>query len=161
MKQCSKCEQFKEPTEFNSSKDRKDGLTSWCKICVRNRSKIWYNDNSEKVKYKESVTRKGKREWILGIKSSKSCEKCGETHPSCMDFHHLDPTQKDFSISNALYKLHYTRELILAELEKCIVLCANCHRIFHHEERTYGASIDEFLHEEDYLKKYTQPSDFE
>ena len=38
-----------------------------------------------------------------------------------MDFHHLDPTQKDFSISNALYKLHYTRELILAELEKCIV----------------------------------------
>ena len=160
MKQCSKCEQFKEPTEFNSSKDKKDGLTSWCKICVRNRSKVWYNDNSEKVKYKESQTRRKKREWINEIRSTKSCERCGENHLSCLDFHHIDPAQKDFSISDALYKLHYTRELIVAELEKCIVLCANCHRIFHHEERVYGVNIQEFLHEDEYLKKYTQKSDF-
>ena len=161
MKKCCKCDIVKPLSEFNQQKQRKDGLTSWCKICVRNRCKEWYNENSEKVKYKESKTRKSKRKWIHDIKTNNPCRKCGESHHACIDFHHVDPSKKDFTIGNALYKLHYTVELILEELEKCIPLCANCHRIFHHEERAYDITLEEFLSGYDYLKEKTKKSDFD
>lgn len=59
--------------------------------------------------------------------------KCNHCHrvypPSVFEFHHTDPSQKDFAIS----KSGYCRSLdaVKAELEKCIMLCANCHRIEH------------------------------
>jgi predicted HNH restriction endonuclease len=45
------------------------------------------------------------------------------------DFHHLDPAEKDFSIAKVT-KLHFG-EAIFAELDKCALLCANCHREVH------------------------------
>lgn len=50
---------------------------------------------------------------------------------AALEFHHLDPTQKDFGIS----KDGTTRswELIKAELDKCILVCANCHREIHNK----------------------------
>jgi len=61
-----------------------------------------------------------------------SCEKCGYNRcPRALEFHHLDPTQKDFGIG---YK-GYTRswEKVKEELDKCIMVCANCHREIHYE----------------------------
>ena len=58
------------------------------------------------------------------------CFKCGlidKEFPQIYDFHHIDPRQKDFSIS----KSNLTFEKIKKELDKCIVLCANCHRKEH------------------------------
>lgn len=58
------------------------------------------------------------------------CLRCGYSDTSFVavfDFHHLDPKQKDFSISNS----SKSWEKISKELDKCILLCANCHRIEH------------------------------
>ena len=64
------------------------------------------------------------------IKSSMKCETCGENHIACLDFHHKNPDKKDFNISNAVSR-GWKLEKILKEIEKCVILCANCHRKLH------------------------------
>ncbi len=59
-----------------------------------------------------------------------SCEVCGYNHCiEALEFHHLDPTKKDFGISAKGYARSW--EKVKAEIEKCVLLCANCHREFH------------------------------
>src|SRR5271166_3741002 len=57
------------------------------------------------------------------------CMRCDHTyHMAAMEFHHRDPSQKDFTIANVANKKW---EVIKAELDKCDLLCSNCHRIHH------------------------------
>ena len=58
------------------------------------------------------------------------CVRCGYDKCSgALEFHHIDPSQKDFTISNDRAKLEESIE----ESKKCILLCANCHRELHAE----------------------------
>lgn len=60
------------------------------------------------------------------------CEKCGYNKCiSALEFHHLDSNEKDFSISSKGYTRSW--ESVKAELDKCILVCSNCHREIHHE----------------------------
>jgi len=62
------------------------------------------------------------------------CEDCGFIgYAGVYDFHHLDPTQKDFEISS--FKRKKLTDRLKQELDKCAILCANCHRIRHAKER--------------------------
>ena len=72
------------------------------------------------------------RELILQIKKEKKCNRCKEDDPICLDFHHIG--KKSFSISSAIND-GYSLRRIYKEIEKCIVLCANCHRKEHHNAR--------------------------
>lgn len=74
------------------------------------------------------------RQWWFAYKKTRYCERCGESHPACLQFHHRDPTQKAFELSKVTYKT-YSRERIMAEVAKCDVLCANCHAIEHSDDR--------------------------
>ena len=58
------------------------------------------------------------------------CSNCPENDPVCLDFHHLDPSIKLFEPSMSV---HYgaSEELLRKELDKCVILCANCHRKAH------------------------------
>jgi hypothetical protein len=60
-----------------------------------------------------------------------SCEKCGYNKcNSALEFHHLEPNEKDFGIGS------YTVlawDKVKEELDKCIMVCANCHREIHDE----------------------------
>ena len=57
------------------------------------------------------------------------CRACGyNTHPAALDWHHLDPTTKSFNLSQA--PRHQIGK-VKRELAKCILLCANCHRLHH------------------------------
>lgn len=73
------------------------------------------------------------RALIQSFKKDKKCSRCGFDDPHALDFHHRDAGQKDFRIALAVSG-NYSRERILAEIAKCDVLCANCHRILHAEE---------------------------
>ena len=69
-------------------------------------------------------------DFLAKIKSARGgkCERCGyNTCLKALEFHHLDPTKKDFTISNDHFKLIDAVE----ESKKCILLCANCHRELH------------------------------
>lgn len=56
-----------------------------------------------------------------------SCELV--SHPSVYDFHHIDPTQKSFSVGDKTSTIKWL--LIQEELKKCVMLCSNCHRLLH------------------------------
>ena len=68
---------------------------------------------------------------LMNIKKTLSCT-CGENHPACLEFHHIDPSIKEFEISGAVRL--YGKEKIMNEIAKCIVLCSNCHRKRHWDE---------------------------
>ena len=62
--------------------------------------------------------------------TGKHCALCKIEYPPCaMEFHHTNPSNKKFNISN--YLLGTTWENIEAEIRKCVLLCANCHKIAH------------------------------
>ena len=65
---------------------------------------------------------------LRDYKASKGCAICGEKDPCCLDFHHLDPSEKDFGVCNGK---GLSWERILREIEKCVVLCSNCHKKLH------------------------------
>jgi len=73
------------------------------------------------------------RAWYADFKSSLVCIRCGETHPACLQFHHPDPTQKEISIADAVRRC-WSPQRITVELQKCEVLCANCHAKHHARE---------------------------
>jgi len=76
-------------------------------------------------------------EWFRNLKKTLKCQKCGFAHPAALDFHHRDGGEKDAEVTRLVAsKVNKTR--ILEEIAKCDVLCANCHRIIHHE-MIYGS----------------------
>lgn len=67
----------------------------------------------------------------VAYKGSK-CERCGyDRCVEALEFHHTDPTKKDFNISSKGHTRSWNR--VQAELDKCVMLCANCHREIHAE----------------------------
>ena len=102
----------------------------------------WYDRNKdterEKAKVRQLQRRKEFKEWFNEYKSTLKCVKCGFSHPAALDFHHTDPSIKEDDV--AKLKTMTNKKRLLDEISKCIVLCANCHRIHHYEERNKLAS---------------------
>lgn len=78
--------------------------------------------------HRAQATRRQKKqgEWLNSLKTP--CIICGEAEPVCIDFHHINPADKDFSVGKHRGR---SREGLLKEVRKCICLCANCHRKVH------------------------------
>lgn len=93
----------------------------------------WYLNNKAKRFKANRKVRAGLRVWFQEYKATLCCERCGENHPACLDFHHLNPAEKDFNISEMLTK-YGSKKRILEEVAKCVVLCSNCHRKEHYRD---------------------------
>lgn len=91
----------------------------------------WYKNNKEKVKKWVRDREKINAKWIQNYKKKLSCA-CGESDSRCIDFHHLDPKNKLFTIGGAANR-GKSLSLIKEEIKKCIPLCANCHRKITHQ----------------------------
>lgn len=96
----------------------------------------WYRENPEKVaKHREGqrenarINEQKKREQLFRLydEIKTPCAKCGETRLYVIEFHHIDPSEKEHTISQ-MRNLDRVRE----EAKKCVCLCANCHSEFHH-----------------------------
>lgn len=70
------------------------------------------------------------KEWYNQFMSDKKCEDCGESDKCCLDWHHINPSNKKYEISFLLQHGN-AKETVEMEIEKCICLCANCHRLHH------------------------------
>jgi len=93
-----------------------------------------YLANKEKVMARSKITRTvGKARWDT-FKRTLKCTKCEQNHPAALDFHHVDPSEKENIVSNLVSSGRFAAAM--EELQKCIVLCANCHRIHHYEENS-------------------------
>lgn len=93
---------------------------SWCKPCYnKHRQSRW-----REIKTAEVDRRGG------------ACVRCGWRPSSpreyaALEFHHIDPTKKEYQVASVWLARAERRE---AELEKCEMICANCHRIHHATE---------------------------
>lgn len=83
---------------------------------------------SEEIRVRVRAWHTVNRRAFAAWKATLSCVRCGEGHPSCIEFHHLDPTKKDFALSSQAGK---TLKYLQKEAAKCLILCANCHRKEH------------------------------
>ncbi len=91
-------------------------------------------DYHEQITIEDIITRSDKRNWIDNIKKNEKCSFCGEIRWYCLVFHHIDPKNKSFGISEAVSK-GYDIKLILEEIKKCMILCSNCHIELHYKNR--------------------------
>ena len=102
-------------TEF--SEQRSLGkVTTYCVKCYVERQKR---------------NRKAKKDQALEYKGDK-CSVCGyDKCKAALEFHHLDPSEKDFSSD---YR-SWSWERLKTELDKCILVCCRCHREIHDDQR--------------------------
>ena len=98
-----------------------------------------YHEAYNKKHYQENKKKRGKqvrkrkhriRKELLEYKETLKCEKCGEDSTCCLDFHHKNPKRKEIEISEAI-SVGWGIKRIKKEIEKCMVLCSNCHRKVH------------------------------
>lgn len=102
------------------------------KLKHREYSKKWYEANKKLVLKRNSKRKKAYRaDWAV-YKASKSCTKCGVSHPAVIDFHHVIRENKR-SVPMLIKHGRYAAAIEEAE-NKCIPLCANCHRMLHWKE---------------------------
>lgn len=117
---CGTCKQERSDAMFywdaEARRSTKAGkpVTMPCRTCVSDRSR---------------AQRKPRQDYADSIKLAAGCADCGlmSSHPEIYDFDHADPDQKVASVATL-----YTRgtfDQFVAEIDKCVVVCANCHRI--------------------------------
>jgi len=140
MKVCIACGISKPLTDFYKRKDSIDGHGNTCKVCRNAYQKQWAIDHpvSRKKHTKTYLTThpercgnviaKQHRQWIDNYKRQRCCMICGEKEIVCLDFHHLNPEDKDYSIGNLVV---FSIERIIQEIAKCILVCKNCHAKIH------------------------------
>jgi transcription elongation factor Elf1 len=151
-KLCKTCDTKKLLTTdfWHKSKRKSDGWEYNCKECVKKRTLNNYYANKEHWNQTTKKNHRKRREKIQELKTNFSCKKCNEQRHWLLDFHHIDPSKKDFQLSQGE---RYGWEKVQKEIDKCIVLCSNCHRDFHHQEKTKEMKIEDYLTWE-YVKEF-------
>lgn len=127
---------------FARNRARKDGLQNYCRTCRKKYDRQTYLDNrnafiERNAQYKLARAVVAKDElWAYLL--AHPCVTCHENDPVVLEFHHPDPNKE-----NAIGKMTWSGYLwvsIVKEIEKCEVLCANCHRRVTARERGYWRS---------------------
>jgi transposase-like protein len=72
-------------------------------------------------------------EYFQQLKAKMKCLHCDENHPAVLQFHHRDPAQKEFNISDFVTHQSGGIRKLQKEIEKCDIVCANCHLKLHYE----------------------------
>ena len=132
MKQCSGCKKIKVLTKFSIRKSKKwTGYNSRCKRCLADYAlKYTYKNPEKKIKYQilQNIKRKKQFEFVRAYKK-KPCIDCQKEYPYyVMQFDHLGVKPKISTISKMMRQLP-SMEKLIAEIEKCELVCANCHAI--------------------------------
>ena len=89
-----------------------------------------YKKNKEFFVDRNKTRRIERKAWFRGVTKDIECSICKEKERCCLSFHHLNPKEKDQAVSVMLNDFR-SKERVLAEMKKCIVLCENCHRKVH------------------------------
>jgi hypothetical protein len=111
-KMCTKCRETKPVGDFYKRSNRPSGLYPWCKRCF-----IKHTTNRQRQYKVKAVAYLGGKCMICGV----------EAHPCVYDFHHLRDKDKEVS------KFRWDSwKRIQAELDKCQMVCSNCHRVIHY-----------------------------
>lgn len=86
------------------------------------------NKEKEEIKQQQKVLKK----YLTDVKQHSKCQICGEDRWWCLDFHHI--RDKKLPIPE-LARTGCSIEELKHEIDKCIIVCANCHRDIHHKKQ--------------------------
>lgn len=129
---CCRCKNEREEEDFTFKNKKKNIRNKTCKICLKDVRKKWYE------KYKKNIIAKNRHNkeknilWFHEYRKTLKCNRCGENHPACLEFHHSNPKEKEYTIGVIVYGT-YSIETIMKEIKKCEVLCSNCHNKEHYK----------------------------
>lgn len=133
-KSCTACGRTRPLTEFNRNARRADGLQTICRACSAVRSRRYYLEHTTAHRETTRARRAKRRRWYTvrpdELKAHLGCATCPERDVACLEFHHLDPNEKDIDLARAV-SCEWAWDRVLGEIRKCACLCANCHRKVH------------------------------
>jgi hypothetical protein len=125
---CGSCNKDLSEDYFNKCSYRWNGLSWSCKECANRYNERYRELGGEALKRRVSVLKKSKREankeFIWNYKLAHPCVDCGESDPVVLEFDHIGGDKK-YSICRMMYM---SLETILSEIDKCEVVCSNCHK---------------------------------
>jgi hypothetical protein len=135
LKTCRRCGIEKPLSEFHKRKPSKDGYAIYCKLCNNTLNRKSYRNhwqtrrnNNDSYHYKRIAVLRAS---IDRLKLSLGCVFCGyNKHAVVLDFHHLHVDTKVDTIAALINKKAMESRLV-AEINKCVVVCSNCHRLIH------------------------------
>ena len=128
MRRCGRCHAEKPRSEFAWRRKAKNQLDNYCRPCRADYQRLHYAAN--KKTYIGNAAARGRRvaeerfAWLVAYLAEHPCVDCGESDPVVLEFDHRG--DKSFTIGRSFRYLRW--ETILAEIAKCDVVCANCHR---------------------------------
>ena len=138
---------------FMPFKDKSRYQSEEYKEYQRNYQRAWYYRHKTKRLASAYERRAATYKYIQDFKNQSHCVDCGQSHPATLHFHHLNSEDKLFNIGEAVDK-GFSLTKIQAEIDKCIVLCANCHAIRHYNERNQDKNSSGVAA---WLEKYLPP----
>ena len=127
LKYCPGCDQALAFGEFGRKQSSGDGMNDYCRACTR----AIANDQNHKHGERKAHQRKGfKRELVAMLGGE--CVRCGyKEFISGLDFHHVNENEKERNLATNLQKSEQGKQVILQEVDKCALLCRNCHSAYH------------------------------
>ncbi len=103
------------------------------------KKRAWDRNYYQRHKIERQAANYGKRtklfQYLQQIKAKATCTYCGENHPATLQFHHRDPSQKEFNIAEFVTRHMGSIDKLQKEIDKCDIVCANCHLKYHHYHR--------------------------
>jgi hypothetical protein len=128
MRRCGRCGREKPLAEFAWHRRAKGQRQHHCRACQAEYRHQHYSENREKyiarAQARKAAVALERTQLLFEYFVEHPCADCGETDPVVLEFDHL--RDKEFAIGPQLAVRPW--EVILAEIEKCEVVCANCHR---------------------------------
>jgi len=115
-------------------KRKRDFYDQRCRDCYNNYKRERWSQGKDKQskesKEKHKLYKRKQRvervKLCRDIKREAGCKYCNESEPVALDFHHVED-----KIECVSRLIHSSESKLLAEIAKCIVICANCHRKLH------------------------------
>lgn len=137
MQKCSTCKLELDFERFAANKSKKSGYNKVCKECQKKYKKQHYIDNQKDYIFKHRKRINDIKVLIRNYKSKNGCKYCLENHYCCLDFHHLESSQKEDTLAGGINR-GWSIKKIFKEIEKCELICSNCHRKLHEKLFTGG-----------------------
>lgn len=136
---CSHCKKRFPLERYNRNQSTKDGLQRRCRKCDNKICKQTYWRDAQRYRNKTKQRGEEIRAWFVWLKQQKQCQECGDKRWYVLEFHHSDDN-KEACVSTLVARGH-SKKKILAEIGKCVVLCANCHREKHYLEWSHETAM--------------------
>ncbi len=128
-KKCNTCKFEKPVGHFGNRAASKDGLAGWCKQCKQAYDLAYYvaKDRRSAIAANTKQRMHEIKVYVWNYLLAHPCVDCGESDPVVLEFDHKDPSTKLRSIAEMVAG-RFGLNKIRAEIAKCEVRCANCHR---------------------------------